>query len=89
MSRLHALLDDYLALRRGLGFKLREQRLLLPGFVDFVEQAGAESVTVEFGSRVGQDSIRCGPVSVEAAAFDGTRVRPPCARLRPGHRGTA
>ena len=47
MSRLHALLDDYLALRRGLGFKLREQRLLLPGFVDFVEQAGAESVTVE------------------------------------------
>ena len=47
MSRLHALLDDYLALRRGLGFKLRQERLLLPGFVDFVEQAGAESVTVE------------------------------------------
>ena len=47
VSRLHALLDDYLALRRGLGFKLREQQLLLPGFVDFVEQAGAESVTVE------------------------------------------
>ena len=47
MSRLHALLDDYLALRRGLGFKLRAERLLLPGFVDFVEQAGAESVTVE------------------------------------------
>ena len=36
MSRLHALLDDYLALRRGLGFKLRAERLLLPGFVDFV-----------------------------------------------------
>lgn len=47
MSRLHALLDDYLTLRRGLGFKLREERLLLPGFVDFVEQTGAESVTVE------------------------------------------
>ena len=47
MSRLHVLLDDYLVLRRGLGFKLREQQLLLSGFVDFVEQAGAESVTVE------------------------------------------
>ena len=47
MSRLHALLDDYLAMRRGLGFKLRAERLLLPGFVDFVEQTGAESVTVE------------------------------------------
>ena len=47
MSRLHALLDDYLALRRGLGFKLHAERQLLPGFVDFVEQAGAESVTVE------------------------------------------
>ena len=47
MSRLHALLDDYLALRRGLGFKLRQERLLLPGFVDFVEQAGAKSITVE------------------------------------------
>lgn len=47
MSRLHALLDDYLALRRGLGFKLRQERLLLPGFVDLVEQAGEKSVTVE------------------------------------------
>ncbi len=47
MSRLHALLDDYLALRLALGFKLCQERQLLPGFVDFVEQAGAESVTVE------------------------------------------
>ena len=47
VSRLHALLDDYLALRLALGFKLCQERQLLPGFVDFVEQAGAESVTVE------------------------------------------
>ena len=43
MSRLHALLDDYLAMRRGLGFKLRAERLLLPGFVDFVERTPRSS----------------------------------------------
>jgi len=47
VSRLHKLLDDYLALHRGLGFKFCDHARLLPGFIDFVEQAGATTVTVE------------------------------------------
>jgi integrase/recombinase XerD len=47
MSRLQQALDDYLTTRRALGFKLREHGTLLAGFVDYLERAGAPTVTVE------------------------------------------
>lgn len=40
----HAL-DDYLAVRRSLGFKLTRDGLLLNQFVTFLEEAGASTVT--------------------------------------------
>jgi integrase len=47
MSELHAAVDDYLTIRRALGFKLEEPSRLLPRFADFLEQAGANTVTIE------------------------------------------
>ena len=37
MNTLHSSLRDYLALRRGLGFKMNDAGRMLPGFVRFLE----------------------------------------------------
>jgi len=47
VSELGRYLEDYLSLRRALGFKLRFPGDVLPGFVSYVEAAGASTVTVE------------------------------------------
>jgi integrase/recombinase XerD len=47
MTRLEQALADYLQIRRELGFKLKADGHLLERFVEFLEQAGAERVTVE------------------------------------------
>ena len=45
MTTLHRRLDDYLALRRKLGFKLERAGQLLPDFVRFLEQRRAPAIT--------------------------------------------
>jgi integrase len=45
VSALRGHLEDYLALRRGLGFKLERPARILEGFVGYLEQAGAATVT--------------------------------------------
>lgn len=45
MSDLRKHLEDYLALRRSLGFKLGRPGQILEGFVGYLEQAGAATVT--------------------------------------------
>jgi integrase/recombinase XerD len=47
MSPLREALDDYLRLRRQLGFELKNEGRQLRGFVDFLEQAGAPRITSE------------------------------------------
>jgi integrase len=47
MSALRAALEEYLAVRRALGFKLRLAGRLLQGFVDFAESEGATFITTE------------------------------------------
>jgi integrase/recombinase XerD len=47
MSGLHDALEDYLALRRSLGFKLERPGQLLADFVSFAERAGVPTVTTE------------------------------------------
>ena len=47
MSTLAQSLDDYLSLRRGLGYKLESVGPLLRGFVAFAERAGAVHITTE------------------------------------------
>jgi integrase len=51
VSPLRAALDDYLAVRRGLGFKLESDARLLESFLTFLEQAGSERVTTELALR--------------------------------------
>jgi hypothetical protein len=47
MSALRTALDDYLLIRRRLGFTMPQDGRLLDGFVDFLEQAGAQRITTE------------------------------------------
>ena len=46
MSDLAVHLDDYLRLRRGLGFKLVFPGQVLPQFVAYLEAAGAAMVRI-------------------------------------------
>jgi integrase/recombinase XerD len=45
MSSVRDALADYLQLRHRLGFAMPQDGRLLEGFVDFLEQAGAERIT--------------------------------------------
>jgi hypothetical protein len=47
MTPLRQALDDYLAIRRQLGFKLEVDGRLLERFVAFVDQSGESRVTTE------------------------------------------
>ncbi len=47
MSALDTHVDDYLRLRRSLGFKLKREGQLLPQLVAYLEAAGASTVTSE------------------------------------------
>ena len=51
MSGLQAHVDDYLRLRRALGFKLKEDERVLGQLVGYLETAGAETVTSELAIR--------------------------------------
>lgn len=46
MNTLQEALQEYLALRRGLGYKMHEAGLLLPRFVRFLEERQASHITV-------------------------------------------
>jgi integrase len=45
MSDLHEALNEYVAIRRSLGFRIRLPASLLQGFVAFVERAGSPFIT--------------------------------------------
>ena len=47
MSKLQAALDEYLAVHRALGVKLRLSGRLLQRFVDFADREGATYITAE------------------------------------------
>jgi integrase len=47
MTDLRQALDDYLAIRRALGYKLQRVGQMLPGFVSYMEQAGAATISTE------------------------------------------
>ncbi len=51
MSRLQAHVNEYLRLRRALGFKLKEDGRLLGQLVSYLETAGAETVSTELAVR--------------------------------------
>lgn len=47
MSALRRAAEDYLAMRRSLGYKLERQGAMLMDFIGYLEDAGAGAVTVE------------------------------------------
>jgi len=51
MSKLRRALDDYLKLRRALGFKLASTEWCLRGFLDFLAAEGSKHITTELALR--------------------------------------
>lgn len=51
MSRIHKLVEDYLAMRRALGFRLRLPAGMLRNFAAYLEQEGASHITTELAVR--------------------------------------
>jgi integrase/recombinase XerD len=47
VSALRRAAEDYLRMRRALGYKLEVQSWMLRGFVAYLEQVGASTVTIE------------------------------------------
>lgn len=58
MSLLRESLEEYLALRRALGFKLCEPGHALPQFVEFAEAQGTSAITTELALLWAQQSAR-------------------------------
>jgi integrase/recombinase XerD len=57
-------LDDYLRMRRALGFELGRHGQVLPGFVAYLEAAGASTVTVELAVAWARLPERIKPLTV-------------------------
>lgn len=47
MNRLHDAVDDYLVIRRALGFKLERHDRFLHAFVDYLATAGSDVITID------------------------------------------
>ncbi len=47
MSTIRQHLDDYLAIRRGLGYQLRQEGRMFASFVELLEAEGSARVTVD------------------------------------------
>ena len=48
MNTLREALQEYIDLRRGLGYKMHCEGLLLPRFVSFMEEHDAEHISARF-----------------------------------------
>jgi integrase/recombinase XerD len=64
MSALAEHLADYLRMRRALGFELGRHGQVLPGFVAYLEAAGASRVTVELAVAWARQPERIKPITV-------------------------
>ena len=51
MSTLRQTMEEYLRIRRALGFKLENAGRLLPQFLDYLESLDAETITIEHALR--------------------------------------
>ena len=59
MKTLRQALEDYLALRHAMGFKLSEAGTLLPQFVEFLAQRGHTFITTAEAVAVGDPTPAC------------------------------
>ena len=89
MSGLQAHVDEYLRLRRALGFKLKEDERTLGQLVDYLEAAGATHGHHRAGGSVGQAAGRGASEPVGEAAAGRAWVRLLPANDRPDGRDPA
>lgn len=61
MNTLREALQNYLALRRGLGFKMHDAGRLLPRFVTFMEERQVRHITVQFALEWAQQAKNVQP----------------------------
>jgi integrase/recombinase XerD len=97
MSVPRAALGDYLRIRRQLGFTMPQEGRLLEGFVEFLEQAGAERITTSLALAWARIPVNVHPhtwrqrltvvrgFARHLATIDPASEIPP-ADLLPGHR---
>jgi len=78
MTDLERHLDDYLRVRRALGFKLAFLGRVLPQFVSFLQAAGVSTVTVEL-----QIAKACSGIAMLAVQMFTSSTYLPCS-WRPG-----
>ncbi len=62
MTDLLAAVDSYLAMRRGLGFKLVDAGSLLPDFVGYLHRNGAEHVSTELALAWATQPVNTNPI---------------------------
>ena len=62
MSALTGALDDYLTVRRALGYKLVDHGIFLPDFVAYLEAAGASTITSELAVAWATQPAKATPV---------------------------
>ena len=62
MSKLSIALDEYLKVRRALGYKLHAQGRQLRQFVEFADRAGADFVTPELALKWAMQSTKAQPI---------------------------
>jgi integrase/recombinase XerD len=62
MSALRQSLEDYLALRRSVGYKLDDAARILASFVAFAERAGADSITTDLALRWATQPLQASPI---------------------------
>ena len=61
MSELGTAVQEYLATRRALGFKLRDEGVCLPQFVRFLEQEGASFITADLALKWAMQAKKASP----------------------------
>jgi hypothetical protein len=85
MSKLSIALDEYLKVRRALGYKLHAQGRLLQQFVEFADRAGAGFITAELALQMG-NAVCPSPANLAGAAFGhGPPICSALQRSRPSH----
>ena len=62
MSALRRAAEDYLQMRRALGYKLESHGQLLAGFISYLEQAHAATVTIELAVAWASEPAGADPV---------------------------
>jgi hypothetical protein len=92
MTNYHSAVADYLAVRRGMGYKLAYQGQMLAQFADYLHAAGAEHLTIQHAVSWAKQPQRARPSHGDPTGRADPRAKPPghALHLQPGrHRQAA